>query len=78
VLSCQDLLSDLSDYLDEGVSAEFRRDLEAHLAHCPTCEIVVDSTRKTLKIVSENFSYEIPGQVSDRILARIRTRLEDR
>ena len=78
MLSCQDLLSDLSDYLDDGVSDEVRRDLEAHLAHCPTCEIVVDSTRKTLKIVSENFSYEIPPEVSGRILARIRTALEDR
>ena len=78
MLSCQDLLSDLSDYLDDGVPVEVRRELEAHLAHCSTCEVLVDSTRKTLMIVSENFSYEIPAEVSGRILARIRTALEDR
>ena len=78
MLSCQDLLSDLSDYLDDGVPVEVRRDLEAHLSHCHTCEVLVDSTRKTLKIVSENFSYELPEDVSGRILARIRTAMEDR
>ena len=78
MLSCQDLLADLSDYLDDGVTDEVRRELEAHLSHCSTCEVLVDSTRQTLKIVSENFSYEIPREVSGRILARIRTALEDR
>ena len=78
MLSCLDLLADLSEYLDDGMTVEVRRELEAHLAHCSTCEVLVDSTRKTLKIVSENFSYEIPPEVSGRILARIRTALEDR
>ncbi len=78
MLSCQDLLTDLSDYLDDEVPVQVRRDLEAHLAHCPTCEVLIDSTRKTLKIVSENFSYELSEEVSGRILDRIRTAMEDR
>jgi anti-sigma factor RsiW len=78
MLSCRELLSDLSEYLDDELSVQVRLELEAHLAHCPTCEVLVDSTRKTLKIVSATFSYELPEDVSGRILARIRTALEDR
>lgn len=77
MLSCQDLLSELDNYLDSEVAAEVRRGLEEHLAHCRTCEVLVDSTRKTLKIVSENFTFELSEDVSGRILARIRSALED-
>jgi anti-sigma factor RsiW len=78
VLSCQDLLSELSDYLDDRVTAEVRRDLEAHLAHCRECEVLLDSTRKTLTIVTETRSFELPADLSGKILARIRAALEDR
>lgn len=78
MLSCQELLYSLSAYLDDGVPADVRRELEAHLTDCSTCEILVDSMRKTLRIVSENSCYEIPEEVSGRILARIRTELEGR
>lgn len=47
---CQDLLAEVSDYiegeLDPGVCAE----LEAHLAGCENCRIVVDTTRKTVLV----------------------------
>lgn len=69
---------ELGDYLDGQVSAEVRRDLEEHLSRCRTCEVLVDSTRKTLRIVAENWSYEVPAEVSAKILAKVRAALEEK
>ncbi len=37
VMSCVDARARVSDYLDDELSADERRLLEAHLAHCVTC-----------------------------------------
>jgi anti-sigma factor RsiW len=72
VLSCQDLLEELGNYLDDEVAAETRRRLEAHLSHCRACRVLVDSTRSSLKIVTDSSAFELPDSVSTKILARIR------
>lgn len=37
-LRCGDVLADLSEYLDEGLTAERRDQIEAHLRGCDYCE----------------------------------------
>lgn len=76
MLSCHEVLGELAGYLDEELTPETRRALETHLANCRTCTVVYDSTRKTLRIVGDSGSFELPGEVSERtvegILARLR------
>lgn len=76
MLSCQDLLTELGNYLDDEVSAAIRQQLEEHLSHCRVCTVLVDSTRKTLKIVTESSSFELPAGLSGRIMAKIRAAKE--
>ena len=75
MFSCQDLLAELGNYLDEQVAVEVRQELEAHLARCHTCHVLLDSTRKTLKIVTECRSFELPAGLSARIMAHIREKI---
>jgi hypothetical protein len=48
----------------EGQSAvEVRQQLELHLARCRTCQVIYDSTCKTVKIVTETGSFDLPQNV---------------
>ncbi len=76
-LACQDVQAEISNYLDEDLSPDIRRALEAHLATCRTCHILLDSVRKTLRIVTDSGSFELPLERSsplvERIMARVRS-----
>ena len=76
MLSCADLLNELNEYLDDAATAGLRAALEEHLAHCRSCRVLVDSTRRTLTVVTENRVFELPEEASARILDRIRAALE--
>ena len=72
MLNCRDLLAELGNYLDDQVAAELRQELEIHLEHCHTCQVLVDSTRKTVGIVTNSQCFELPAGISGRIMAKIR------
>ena len=76
MISCADFLAELGDYIDDAASVDFRTHLEEHLRECKTCQVIVDSTRKTIQIVTESGSFTLPSDaveplVSD-VMARIR------
>jgi hypothetical protein len=55
---------------------EARRALEHHLAECRTCEVLYDSTRKTIRIVTDAGAFDVPDAVSRRLAVRIREALK--
>ncbi len=76
MLSCDDLRAELSNLLDDDVPPDVRGDLEHHLAECRTCRVLYDSTRKTIRIVTDAGAWEVPAAVSERLAARILAALE--
>jgi hypothetical protein len=50
LLTCNRFMEELSEYLDESVHGKLRAELEAHVTECPNCWVVVDTTKKTLRI----------------------------
>ena len=71
MFSCDDLRSELSHLLDDEVPPEVRRKIEHHLAECRACTVLVDSTRKTVTILTDAGSFELPDTLSDRLTAMI-------
>lgn len=71
MITCQDALANLSCYLDGDGSAELRRALEHHIGRCPRCWVVFDTTRRTLRIVTEADPFEVPLAVSARLYMRL-------
>ena len=47
---CQQLLADLSAYVDGELSPALCAEIEQHMAQCENCRIVVDTMRKTVDL----------------------------
>mgnify|MGYP001771068738 FL=1 len=47
---CREWLDRLSLYLDGGLSEALCRELERHLAECPDCHVVFNTTRRTIEL----------------------------
>ncbi len=60
MVTCKTIISQLSDYLDDTVSAATREKIERHLRGCRRCSAVYDSTRKMLVIMGDEEVFEVP------------------
>ena len=71
--SCHHLLDSLSDFVDGELKEELCRELEAHLAECENCRIVVDTLKKTVYLYHSTAGEpkEIPFDVKNRLLQRL-------
>ena len=75
MITCDEFFTEFADYLENQVSAEVRQELELHLSQCRACHVLCDSSLKTIKIVTESSSFELPQSVSDPIIERVMARL---
>ena len=75
MITCEEFFAEFADYLENQVSPEVRQELELHLSQCRACHVLYDSTRKTVKIVSESNSFELPQKVFDPIIDRVMAKL---
>jgi len=73
--SCEEVVATLAGYLDDQVAADIRTALEAHLAVCRACRVIYDSTRKTLRILTESRSFDLPEEISTRVMRNLRARI---
>jgi predicted anti-sigma-YlaC factor YlaD len=71
MLSCEEVLANLSNYFDDECSAELRAQLEDHISKCRRCRVVFDSTGKMLKILVDVEPFEVPLAVSARLYSRL-------
>lgn len=76
MITCQDFITELGSLLDHELAAEIREQLEAHLAECNTCQVLYDSTRKTLRIVTESGSFEYPEPIAEPLVTKIMNRIK--
>jgi anti-sigma factor RsiW len=75
MITCEEFFAEFADYLDNQVSPEVRQELELHLSHCRACHVLYDSSRKTVTILSESDSFELPQKVFDPIIDRVMAKL---
>ena len=76
MISCADFMAAIGDYLEGDVAAEVRVQLETHLSHCKTCQVVYDSARKTVRVLTDSGSFDLPESaakpITEKIMAGIR------
>jgi len=77
MITCDEFFTEFGDYLENRVSPEVRAELELHLSQCRACHVLFDSACKTVKIVTESSSFELPQAVSDSIIDRVIAKLRD-
>jgi len=66
-ISCLEVIRELSSYIDEDLKPQLRADIEAHLPTCAHCTAVYDGLRKTIILVGDGRSFELPSGFSQRL-----------
>lgn len=67
---CKELLGQISDYIDGELEAALCAEIEAHLSSCHECQVLVDTTKKTVALYHRRqaeVETEISPDVSDRL-----------
>jgi putative zinc finger protein len=78
MLSCADFLAEFGDYLENLADPDLRARLEEHLRECKTCQVIVDSTKKTIRIVTDSDSFSVPADNVESIVKDVMARIRDR
>jgi putative zinc finger protein len=78
MLSCAEFLAEFGEYLDDAADPDLRAKLEAHLRECRSCQVIYDSTRKTIKIVTDCDSFALTEDMSSPIVKQIMDRIRDK
>lgn len=72
---CRALLAQISDYIDGDLEAELCAELEKHLSGCDNCRVMVDTTRKTVRLYQRNYQRDpvsLPQETTDRLWQAIK------
>jgi len=67
MVSCHEVLLELSNYIDNEVDPELRVAIEEHLRQCHRCSVLLDSTRKMLYFVADERIFEVPVGYSEHL-----------
>ena len=70
-MTCTEFLAQMTDYFDGEVQPELLAEIQSHLGECHHCEILVDTTRQTIKVYRDHQVYELTDEVRERTVARI-------
>lgn len=70
-MTCTEFLSRMTEYFDGEVSEQLGAEINAHLAKCEHCEVVVNTTRQTIQVYRDQQVYELSEPLRERMLASI-------
>lgn len=68
---CRELLGDLSLYIDGEAEQALCDEIEAHMAECDNCRIMVDTLRKTVTLYRTVPAGPLPDDVEQRLYKRL-------
>lgn len=64
---CDDLIGELSDYIDGELEPELCKKLEAHLSNCGNCRLMVDTLRKTVQLCRDGTCEDLPEELKEKL-----------
>ena len=73
-MNCTDFLAKLTDYFDGRIDPDLLAEVKQHLCSCHHCEVVVDTTRKTIDIYRGHEPNDLPEDLSTRLRAAVMER----
>jgi anti-sigma factor RsiW len=73
-MTCTDFLAKLTDFFDGNVPPDLMAEVQRHIGECKHCEVVLDSTTKTINIYRDNEIYDFPLEVRQRIHTTVMSR----
>jgi anti-sigma factor (TIGR02949 family) len=76
-LNCQDVIQELSNFMDGELDVTSKQELESHLNECTECKLVVDQTKKTVRLFCDSEPVELPGEVRSRLHDALRRKFKE-
>ena len=70
-MSCNEVIRELSRYIDQDVEPELRREMEEHIAKCAHCTAILDGTRNVIQLICDDRTFDLPTGFSQRLRERI-------
>ena len=71
MLTCKEFMQEISDFLDEDVDQELRSKLDKHIAECPNCFVILDTTKRTIQVYKGLDPQPIPEDIHNRLMNAI-------
>lgn len=68
---CSRLLEPISEYISGDAADTLCREIQAHLAECADCRVVVDTIRKTIMLCRSGAAEDLPHDVRQRLYQRL-------
>lgn len=78
LLSCKQVIREISNYLDGDIDEDLKHRLEMHIKMCHHCEVVFDTTRKTIELYCDGKLFPLPVVVRDRLHEAIRRKWQEK
>jgi len=75
LLTCEQFLQELDDYLDLNLDMELKGRLESHVSECPSCFAVVDTTQKIMRLYKGVEPKTLPEDVKTRLLKALEKKM---
>lgn len=75
LVTCDKFLDEMSEFLDENVHGGLRQELEDHVSQCPNCWVMLDTTKKTLKIYKGLELEPLSDALKSRLMAAVEQKL---
>lgn len=68
---CRHLLEPLSDYISGEAAETLCAEIEAHMAECENCRVMVDTLKKTILMYQSTRTDKLPGDVRRRLYQKL-------
>ncbi len=71
-MTCEELVSYLSAYLDQELDEDLTAAAQEHLATCPNCRVVLHTTRRVIQLGQAQYQVAFPASRRARLYTRLR------
>ena len=75
MMTCQEQVDLLADYLDGALNPEVAKALEQHLDGCPSCLNFIKTYKATSVLVREVTCEEMPDELKDRLASFLKAKI---
>jgi len=75
-VNCKEVFQEISNYLDGNMDEDLKRTLKVHLKCCHHCQVLFDTTRKTIELYCDGKLYELPDDVRNRLHTALRQKCQ--
>jgi len=71
-ISCREVWSEISNYLEGSIDSQLRARMEAHFAVCKHCKAVLVGTNNVMKLICDGQVFEVPSGFGKRLFSQLR------